>query len=497
MKSTCFVALCITALLVCSGDRTAAQQTDPLRIRVVVDPRIELMTIVFRLAGCVEYSYAAAASYAKDVDAHFGRFRDHPVVARARELRKTRGISFGDPIVLALYTTGLPELAERVSLDPFPDARTRWTTADARAFLADLRAFARDADVAGFLAAHDQLYRASIDRADAMVRQAGLAEWLDRFFGRPDRGYVIALNLLFASGSFGGLQVRQADGNGRDARTPAESGAEDFWVVLGTADVDAAGLPTFPLSRAVTIAHEFAHTFVSPIVKAHLAELMPAAEKMYPLVQDEMERQAYGPGETILHESLVRACAVRYAWNQGAEAGRRQAAWERERAFLAVDKLADLLADYEQHRAKYPTLDAFAPRIVAFFEEYRLAAAAEAAGIQAERRAKLESGNVPRVVSMTPENDAENVDAAKVTAITVTFDRPMRHMAVVQVPGVAFPTVSGRPTYDSTARVMTIPCRLAPDTAYALELNSDKNMVMTDAQGNLLPPVMWRFRTRK
>lgn len=239
--------------------------------------------------------------------------------------------------------------------------------------------------------------------------------------------------------------------------------------------VAATVLPTFPVNRATTIAHEFSHAFVSPIV---------------------MERQAYGPGETILHESLVRACAVRYAWSRGAEAGRRQAAWERERAFLAVDRLADLLADYEQTRAEYPTLDAFPPRIVAFFEEYSRAADAEVAGIRTERRARLESGNAPRVVSMTPENDAGNVDAATVTAIAVTFDRPMRHIAVVQVPGAAFPDVSGRPTYDGTARVLTIPCRLAPDTAYALQLNSEKNMVMTDEQGNPLPPVTWRFRTR-
>ena len=91
MNGTRLVAPCLLALLVCPGGGTTARQAVPSRIRVVVDPRIELMTIVFRLAGCVEYAYAEVASYAKDVDVHFGKFRDYPVVVRARELRKTRG----------------------------------------------------------------------------------------------------------------------------------------------------------------------------------------------------------------------------------------------------------------------------------------------------------------------------------------------------------------------------------------------------------------------
>ena len=499
MKRTYFVALSVAAFLAAPAGLVAGRPVDAPRIRVVVDPRIELMTIVFRLAGNVEYSYSGVASYAKDVDAHFERFKNHPAVVRARELHKARHISFGDPIVLALTITDPPALAERVPLDPFPDPRTRWTPADARAFLADLRVFARDANVSAFFAAHDSLYRTSVARLETMLGEAGLSGWLDRFFRRgADVGYVVAISLLNGSGSFGGLRVRPALADRTGPGAPESSRREDLYVVLGTGDVDSGGLPAFPRSRAMTVVHEFAHSFVSPVVKAHLPQLMPAAETLYQVVRNEMERQAYGPGETILHETLVRACTVRYAAGQGGgEAGRKQGAFERERGFLAVEKLADLLGEYEQEPAKYPTIDTFAPRIVSFFEDYRRVAAAEAGAIQAERRAKFEAGNAPKVVAMMPENGAENVEVAGVTGITVTFDRPMRHLAVVQLPGVAFPKVTGRPVYDSTATVLTIPCRLEPGTAYGLQLNSEKNMVMTDEQGNLLAPVTWRFTTRK
>jgi hypothetical protein len=98
---------------------------------------------------------------------------------------------------------------------------------------------------------------------------------------------------------------------------------------------------------------------------------------------------------------------------------------------------------------------------------------------------------------MTPEHDASNVDAGSVKALTITFDRPMRHMAVVELPGLVSPAFTGRPVYDATSRVLTVPCRLEPGTAYGLQLNSPENMVMTDERGTPLPPVVYRFRTKK
>jgi len=123
--------------------------------------------------------------------------------------------------------------------------------------------------VAGFLAAHDELYRTSIERASVMAREAGLARWLDGFLRRPGTSYVVAVNLLFGSGSFGGMRVPAAAAGA--APPTADPRAENSYVILGTPDVDPGGLPAFPSTRAVVIAHEFAHAFVSPIVQVHHA----------------------------------------------------------------------------------------------------------------------------------------------------------------------------------------------------------------------------------
>ena len=119
-----------------------------------------------------------------------------------------------------------------------------------------------------------------------------------------------------------------------------------------------------------TVVHEFCHSYTNPIVDRHEAELKPAGERLFAGVSKAMARQAYGQWKTMVYESLVRACTIRYlrrhegrwlAWWQTFEDQGRQFRW--------VGDLADLLGEYEEQRDKYPTFDAFSPRIVAFFNE--------------------------------------------------------------------------------------------------------------------------------
>ncbi len=73
----------------------------------------------------------------------------------------------------------------------------------------------------------------------------------------------------------------------------------------------------------------------------------------------------------MLCESLVRACVVRYRLRyEGAEAGQREILEQKRRGFLWMEGLSKQLAEYEAHRNQYPTMEAFSPRLVAFFNTY-------------------------------------------------------------------------------------------------------------------------------
>lgn len=60
------------------------------QISVKVDEKVEVATIVARLAGFEEFIHNDIKGYADDVDAHFGKFRDHEMIRFAKELRQKK-----------------------------------------------------------------------------------------------------------------------------------------------------------------------------------------------------------------------------------------------------------------------------------------------------------------------------------------------------------------------------------------------------------------------
>ncbi len=461
----------------------------PTRIRVLVDPRVELLSVVFHLAGNREYNQGRIPSYVKDVDEHFGSFKDHAAVATARRLVKERHVGFDAPMMLAICLTDITSVEMRAGHDPFPLQRdSRWTPGDAAAFIKDLRSFVRATDFAAFIERHQSLYHTACDRLEQVLRERRIAAWFDGFFGpRPQAEFIVAIGML-NGGQCYGPSLQLADGR------------QEIYCVLGAWLADEAGLPKFDASMISTVVHEFSHSYANPLVEKHLDALRPAAEKILAALRAEMRQQAYTDGRTILGESLVRACGVRYALATG---GPAVAAAETKdnvnRKFLWTGGLADVLGEYEAARQKYPTLDPFMPRIVEFFNDYvarRLET--DMAAVREEQRLRLETlqAKSPVIVSLVPANGAQDVDPS-LPAIVVTFDRPMVKGNLAVMRGdTGMPPFAGKATFDDSGKVLTIPVKLQPQTEYSFGLNAENFLVMRDEQGNPLVPTVVRFKTR-
>ena len=81
-------------------------------VQVMVDPRVELMSIIFRLAGNPEYSRGRVPSYIKDIDDYFGRYKNHPAVLTAVKLLERQGVSFDAVMSMAVHITDAADLKE-------------------------------------------------------------------------------------------------------------------------------------------------------------------------------------------------------------------------------------------------------------------------------------------------------------------------------------------------------------------------------------------------
>jgi hypothetical protein len=83
-----------------SGSAAAAPDERLLSVRV--DPRTELLSILFRHAGNPEYNTSIIGPYTEAIDRWFGEFADHPAIDFARRTGAERGIGFSDPMFLAI-----------------------------------------------------------------------------------------------------------------------------------------------------------------------------------------------------------------------------------------------------------------------------------------------------------------------------------------------------------------------------------------------------------
>jgi uncharacterized protein DUF4932/Big-like domain-containing protein len=482
-KRSVVAALVVGCLVYSCGLDAAEARADDEQaagpaVRVTVDPRVELMTIIFRLAGNPEYGGGRVKSYVDDVEEHFGEFRNHAVVKLARRLRGTRGVSYDAVMSMAVHLSDAYEVGEKVPFAPRPKSLDeRWTADNAREFLDVARRFVKDARFEEFIEAHGPIYETAETRMTAVLNEHGHLKWFDEFFGsRPGARFTLALGMLNGGQCYG-------------PHFDASDGTQELYCVLGVWLTDDGGLPRFNSDVLETVVHEFCHSYTNPIVDRHEDELRPAGEKIFPHVARAMKRQAYGTWKTMMYESLVRACTVRYTLEcEGRAAAEAVIRAQERRQFAWVRELSDLLGEYEADRGRYPTLEAFSGRIVKFFDAY------------ADRLPKQPSGSdatSPRVVSIAPTDGATEVDPA-LTKIKVVFDRPMQDKSWSMVGGGPhFPEITGRCGYDSSKKVWTVPVKLKPNWKYSYQLNSGKFQGFRSRKGVPLKPVTVAFETGK
>ncbi len=444
------------------------------------DARIELLSIVFHLARSNEYNQGRVPAYVRDVDTWFKLFRDHPVVRRARLLADSAGIGYSDPMEFALHLTNAHDLDELVPVDaPDQEPEWVWRPADARAFLGDLRTFARDAQTDKFLRSHEKLYATAATRLRRLVDSAGDPAWFGRFFGHSTVKPFALVPALLNGGANYGPRIRTSDGG------------EEFYAVVGVYLTDRDGSPAFDDQELPNIVHEFSHSFINPIISRHLDQFEGAGPEVFAADSQQMKDQAYDTWPTVIDESLVRATVVRYRLShEGRGAAEAEITDQKARGFLWIRELSDLLGQYETTRSQYSDFEAFLPRVANYVASLPARLPAMSAHYDSAR---------PRVVKMSPANGATGVRAS-LDHISVWFDQPMaEEMMVDPVPedsAAIFPEITGKSTLDETRTVVTLPVHLAPAHTYALVLDARYGRGFRSEKGVPLKQVVLKFRTR-
>jgi len=450
---------------------------DTAEIRLVphVDERVELLSIVFRLAGNPEYNMNQLPLYTADIDRYFGPYKSHPAVKAAAKLAKDRGVGFDAVMIMAVSLSAPPDL---VPIVPFSDGawELRSGKENAPAFTSLLRDFYRDTNFHAFFTTHHELYSVAESRFSSLLGQLDLG-WYRQFYGTMPNGHF---NLILGMNNGGGNY---------GPKVIFPDGREEMFAIIGAWTQDEAGRPIYSDPGYLrTIIHEFNHSFINAVVREKAKEFS-SAERVFEPVASQMRNMAYGDPENMVDESLVRAAVIMYLESHGSEPAQIRFGifMEQEGGFVWMDELCDLLRKYESDRRRYPTFRSFMPAVVEFYNSLAPRIGSKIAEFHA---------HTVHVVKIEPfPNHADDVDPG-IKQMTIVFDKPLdpaRGYSIYSLAGDDHYGISGAPQFLTGAKDITLPVELKPGWSYSFILAGKK---FASADGYPLESYVVSFKTR-
>lgn len=327
------------------------------KITIEVDPRVELIAIVFRLAGNPEFNDGTLRPYVKAIEKHFGDFDDHPAVKMAAELRYKCSMSCDGPMSLSVHIDSNFRLRE--TPEEWPSTLdSRWEKQESVEFLEKLGQFATETKFDEFFKAQREIYEQGMLSCKDLMTPLNLEDWMGDFFGIKEYG-KLKLVLGFVNGfSNYGVNFK------------TDKIAEKY-AIVGMRPFDSENTVIFQAIQIGTTVHEFCHTFTNPVVEKYIVQLRPAGEKLFTAHGPAMRMRGYQKWESLMYETAVRACVMSFVRQKFEPMYLDYFLRDENNAgFVWVEDSGNFLKNYENNRDKYPTFESFFPKFVTFLNEY-------------------------------------------------------------------------------------------------------------------------------
>ncbi|WP_172435862.1 DUF4932 domain-containing protein [Sediminicola luteus] len=414
-----------------------------------VDHRVELLSIVFRLAELREYNAEEFSLYTQKIKTHFEPHKGHRLITFAKELRKTNHIGFDAVMSMAVQLD--KNLDPRIEFsEKLPDER--WDKENANTFVSLLKAFYIDADCETFFNENKALYTAIEARFSALYDQIDL-NWYKAFYGSDSKEKFIIVPGL---------------GNGRQNYGPAvqePNKQREVYAIVGSWKTDDSGIVIFPKEIYLhTLIHEFCHSFVNHLIDKNKKALQESGEKLFQPVKEIMRQQNYGHWTTLLYESMVRASVIKYMKDHhySEEVVQKEINEQLSLGYLWIE---DLLLDFEAYdlqRSTYPTLEEYMPRLIEAFQTYTQKIGAYTKKIDAQR---------PKILSISEFANYDQNVPSQLKKVTINFNKPVRKGVSINKgkPNEAFPNFKDH-ALSADKKSLTLTWSLEPNKAYGFIL---------------------------
>ncbi|WP_294183079.1 DUF4932 domain-containing protein [uncultured Sphingobacterium sp.] len=412
-----------------------------------VDERIEILSIVFRLVGNQEYSSAIFKRYVDRINDHYSPFKEHELITFVNKIKNENGIGYDAVMSMAIHLDDKFNLKQK-NINETLDKR--WSRANAIQFATLLKKFYKDSNSKGFFQDNQALYN-EVQRRFLPIYEHIELDWYPKFYGKKPSEKFLIVNGLGNGGGNYGVAIKNPQG------------LKEVYAIMGTWSMDSLGMAEFPLqSYFPTLLHEFNHSFVNYLLEKNTTIFIDSGEKLYSIVKEKMNRQAYGSWQTMLNEALVRAAVIKYQkdHNFSSEEISKETNGQLDRGFLWIEKLVDELEHFDRQRDLYPTLESYMPVLAKAYQSY----AADISSLDAafeERR--------PKIISFEGIQDGQTNVSVTLKELKINFDRPLlgQGRSFRGISKESFPMIKGH-RYSSDKKSVLIDWELEPNKTYEI-----------------------------
>jgi Domain of unknown function (DUF4932)/Bacterial Ig-like domain len=438
-----------------------------------IDERVELLSIVFRLAGNEEYNSTENTAYVNAIHSHFDKFSTHPLIAYVKQIRDSSGIAY-DRVMSMAVALQWPSLDPIISFEKqIPDKL--WKLQEANRFVALLKQFSKDAAYADFFKAQTDRYRLAESRFNPLFNQLDVS-WFNRFYGQSTtESFNIIISLGNGRGNYG-----------PHLNTP--DGQRNAYAIIGAGTFDSAGDPEFkPVYYLPTLIHEFNHSFVNQLGEKFKDSLEKSCTVIYEKDSVRMNKQHYKEWLSMFNEALVRASVILYLREHATDtlAADKELKSQLALGFFWMGDLVKLLRSYENDRKTYPTLESFMPNIVSLYKKV----APEIGRYEEDYLA-----HYAKVLSASPADNQNDV-SPQTTEITFHFDRPLDGVRYFFGPGklgIAHYPKPSKVVFSDGNKAVTMQVTLQPNTEYQVRVNGN---LMRTSDGYPVQNYLLTFKT--
>ena len=324
--------------------------------KAVVDERMELMSVVFRLAEAEEYLANAFPLYVDEIDKHFAKYKEHSLIEFTKVLRKKHWMSFdaiADMAISLKIKNGKIEFNKDIKIETLDD---RWPQDSIPKYIKLLNDFYKKTKFHDFFIKNENLLKAAEENFAKNVTDKIDFEWFKSFFRvLPDKKFKI---IIYFTGM-----------NNFGPKIVYKDGTEEYYAIISSYSNrrNKENIPTYEDKYGGyknILIHEICHSFVDSPINEYLEKLLPQATVFYQLYQKELYEYALcGAPEYFLGETFVRACMSIYDNEQYGEYDEYMLREEVRIGFLWLPQLIKAFEKYKNDTT-YKTFRDFMPEIV-------------------------------------------------------------------------------------------------------------------------------------